>query len=84
LQSRSRVKKTYILIHIEDISVAEAFDILGNVNDLLEILILSIVEDRIVDYDSVNLGVRICCKDSILNVVARDFTKSITESTREA
>ena len=83
LQSRGGIKKAYVLIHIEDVAVAEAFNILGNVNDLLEILVLSIVEYRIVDYDPINIRVGICFKDSVFDVIAGDFAKSITESTIE-
>ena len=84
LQSRRGIKKAYVLVHIEDVAVAEAFNILGHVNDLLEILILSIVEYRIIDYDPVNIGIGICFKDSIFDVIAGDITKSITEFTIES
>ncbi len=70
LKSRRRIKKAYVLVHVEDVAVAEAFDILGNVDDLLDILVLSIVEDRIIDYDPINIRVGICFKYSVFDVIA--------------
>jgi hypothetical protein len=48
------------LIHVEDVAVTESLDVLGDIDDLLQVLVLSIVEDGIVDNDSVNLAIGIC------------------------
>ncbi len=43
------IKKTDILKEVEDIAVAQAFNVLSDVRYLLEILVLAVIEDRIID-----------------------------------
>lgn len=42
------------MVHVEDVSVAEAFDVFFDGDELLEVLILSRVEYGIVDNDAVD------------------------------
>lgn len=48
------VKKPVILVQIENITVTEALDVLADIYNLLKVLVLTIVEDRIVDDNAVN------------------------------
>jgi hypothetical protein len=54
-----RVEEANVLVHVEDVTVAKALYILGNVDNLLEILVLSVVEDGVVYDDAVDVGVNI-------------------------
>lgn len=60
--------------------MAKTFYILRDIHDLLQILVLPVVEDRVVYDDAVDVGIGIGSQDGLFDVVARDFTKSITES----
>lgn len=51
------VQEADVLVHVEDVAVAEAFNIFVHVDDLLEVLVLAVVEDRVVDYYAVDVGV---------------------------
>ncbi len=55
--------------------MTEAFDILTNVGDLLQVLILTVVEDRIVDDYAVNGIVDVGSKDVLFKVLTVNFSQ---------
>lgn len=75
------VEEPDVLVHVEDVAVTEALDVLLNVDDLLQVLVLSVVEDRVVDDDAVDLGVGVGGKDRFFDLVARRFAEAIAEAT---
>lgn len=48
------VQEADVLVHVEDVAVAEALDILVHVDDLLQVLVLAVVEDGVVDDDAID------------------------------
>lgn len=78
-----RIQEADVLVHVEDVAVAKALHILRYIDDLLQVLVLSVVENRVVHDDAVDFLVGIGGEDGIFNVVLGDFTKSITESTEQ-
>lgn len=46
------VKESDVLVHVKDVAVTEALYIFGGVHDLLDVLVLSVVENGVVDYDA--------------------------------
>lgn len=76
-----RVKEADVLVHVEDVAVAETLDIFGDIDYLLQVLVLAVVEDGVVDNDAVNVGVGVGIDNLFLDVVAADFAEGILEST---
>lgn len=68
------------MVHVENVAVAEAFDVLVHVDDLLQVLVLAVVEDGVVDDDAVDFGVGVSGEDGFFNVVARDVAEGVAES----
>ena len=61
----------------------QTFDILFDVDNLLQILILSIVENGIVDDDSVYAIVLVCGNDGLFYVILPDGANSVLKSTTD-
>ena len=61
--------------------MTEALDVFGDVHDLLEVLVLSVVENGIVDYDAVDIIVRIGGQERIFDLVTVNLAQAIPEST---
>jgi hypothetical protein len=61
--------------------MGEALDVLGDVDDLLEILVLSVAEDGVVDYDAVDSVVGVGGYEGVFEVVAGDFAEGEVETT---
>jgi hypothetical protein len=78
-----RVQEADVLVHVEDVAVAETLDIFGDVDDLLQVLVLAVVEDRVVDDDAVDVVVGVGGQDGSFDVIAGDFAEGIRETTRE-
>jgi len=76
-----RVQEADVLVHVEDVAVAETLDIFGDIDYLLQVLVLAVVEDGVVDNDAVNVGVGVGIDNLFLDVVAADFAEGILEST---
>jgi len=74
------VQKAHILVHVEDVAVAEAFDVFVHIDDLLQVLVLAVVEDGVVDDDAVDFAVGIGGEDGFFDVVARDFAEGVAEA----
>lgn len=76
-----RVQEADVLVHVEDVLVAQTLDILADVHDLLQVLVLAVVEDGVVYDDAVDFGVFVGAEDGFFDVVAADFTEGVLEST---
>jgi hypothetical protein len=75
------VEKPDVLIHVEDISVTQTLNIFGNIDYLLQILILSIVEYRVVDNYSISGLISVGRNQRLLNLVFVDLAECISEAT---
>jgi len=75
------VEEADVLVHIENVAVREAFDVFGNVDDLLEVLVLPVVEDGVVHYDAVDGGVSVGGYEGVFEVVAGGFAEGEVEAT---
>jgi hypothetical protein len=75
------VEEADVLVHVEDVAVAETFDILGDIDYLLQVLVLAVVENGVVDNDAVNVGVGVGIDNLFLDVVAANFAEGVLEST---
>jgi hypothetical protein len=75
------VQEADVLVHVEDVPVAQAFDVLGHIDDLLQVLVLAVVEDRVVDDDAVDVVVGVGGQNGFFDVVAGDFAEGVLEST---
>lgn len=76
-----RVQEADVLVHVEDVLVAQTLDILADVHDLLQVLVLAVVEDGVVYDDAVDLGVFVGAEDGFFDVVAADRAEGVLEST---
>lgn len=75
------VQEPNVLVHVEDVAVAETLDVLGHINYLLQVLVLAVVEDRVVDDDSVDVAVGVGGENGFFDVVAGHFAHAVLEST---
>lgn len=66
------VEEPYVLVHVEDVAVGKALDVLGERDKLLDVLVLPRVEDRVVDYYAVDGGIRVGGEDGIFELFAID------------
>jgi hypothetical protein len=78
-----RVQEADILVHVEDVTMAETLDILANIDDLLQVLVLTVVEDRVVDDDAVDVRVAVGGDDGLFDVVAGDLAEGVLEASIE-
>lgn len=74
------VQEADVLVHVEDVTVAETLNILADIDDLLQVLVLTVVEDGVVDDNAVNVRVGVGRDDGLFDVVAGDFTEGILEA----
>lgn len=77
------VQEPNILVHVEDVAVAQALDVLLHVHDLLQVLVLPVVEDRVVHDDAVDGGVGVRGQDGFLDAVAGRLAEGVAESAAE-
>ena len=75
------IEEADVLVHVEDVAVGEAFDVFGDVDDLLEVLVLAVAEDGVVDYYAVDFVICICVDDCIFEEFAVDFAELEGEAT---
>lgn len=57
ITARIAVQEPDVLVHVEDVAVTQPLDVLLHVHDLLQVLVLSVVEDRVVHDYPVDFGV---------------------------
>ena len=69
------VKKPVILVQVKNVLVTESLDIFADICDLLEVLILTIIEDRIVDDDTINAIIMIRSQYMTFQVFAVDLSQ---------
>lgn len=75
------VEEADVLVHVEDVLVRQALDVLGEGDAFLEVLILAVVVDRVVDDYTVDVGVVIGRKDAFFHLVLFDFGERVVEAT---
>lgn len=63
--------------------MAETLDVFGNIDNLLQVLVLAVVEDRVVDDDAVDIVVGVGGQDGTFDIVAGDFVEGVLEATIE-
>lgn len=63
--------------------MAQTLDVLAHIDNLLQILILAVAEDRVVDDDAIDRVISVGCDQRVLDVVFVDFTERVVESTVE-
>lgn len=76
-----RVEEADVLVHVEDIAVTQTLDVLGDVHDLLQVLVLSVVEDGVVDDNAVDGVVGVGGEDGLFDIVVGDFAAGVAETT---
>jgi hypothetical protein len=64
--------------------VTEAFDIFADVDDLLEVLILSISEDGVVNHYAIDLIIVVGIEDSLFKLLTIYLSEFKAESTAKA
>lgn len=78
------VQESDVLVHVEDVAVAQAFHVFGHVHNLLQVLVLTGVEDGVVDNDAVDSIVGVRIENRLLDVVAGHLTQGVLESTEKS
>ena len=81
LALRLAVQEPDVLVHVEDVAVAEPFDVFVHVHDLLQVLVLAIVEDRVVDDYAVDVWVGVGSENGFFDGVAGDVAEGVAEAT---
>ena len=81
LALRLAVQEPDVLVHVEDVAVAEPFDVFVHVHDLLQVLVLAVVEDRVVDDYAVDVWVGVGSEDGFFDGVAGDVPEGVAEAT---
>lgn len=61
--------------------MAQTLNIFRDIYNLLQILILSVVENRVVDDDAIDIVVCVRSEDGVFDFVARDEAACIADST---
>ena len=61
--------------------MAETLDILADIDNLLQVLVVTVVEDRVVDDDAVDVRIGVGGKDGLFDIVAGDLTEGVLEAT---
>lgn len=75
------IKETNVLVHVENVTVAQTLYILIYVDNLLQVLVLAVVENGVVYDDAVDIGIGIGSEDSLLEIIAGNFTEGVAEAT---
>ena len=81
LALRLAVQESDVLVHVEDVAVAEPFDVFVHVHDLLQVLVLAVVEDRVVDDYAVDIWVGVGSENGFFDGVAGDVAEGVAEAT---
>jgi hypothetical protein len=76
-----RVQEADVLVHVEDVTMAETLNILADIDDLLQVLVLTVVEDRVVDDDAVDVRIGVRGNEALFDIVAGDLTQGVLEAT---
>lgn len=77
------VQEADVLVHVEDVAVAQALDVFGYIDYLLQVLILAGAEDGVVDDYAVDVVVGVCVQDGLFNVIAGHLAHGVLETAEE-
>lgn len=75
-----RVQEADVLVHVEDVTVAKTLDILADIDDLLQVLVVTVVEDGVIDDNAVDVGVAVGGDDGLFDVVLGNLAEGILEA----
>jgi hypothetical protein len=75
------VEEADVLVHVEDVAVAEPLDVFADVDDLLQVLVLAVVEDGVVDDYAVDGGVGVGGQNGAFDVFFGDVAARVLEAT---
>ena len=78
------IKETDVLVHVEDVPMTKTLDVLAHIYDLLQILVLAIVEDGIVDNDTVDISIVVGGDNSLFDIVLVHRSKGVSKATAVA
>lgn len=81
LTLRLRVQVPDVLVHVEDVPMAEALDVLGHVHDLLQVLVLPIVENGVVYDNPVDVIVSVRGEDRLFDLFFGNFAQCVAKPT---
>lgn len=59
--------------------MAQTFDVLGYIDALAEVFVLSVVVDGVVDDNTINVRINVCVEDIFFNGLAGDFAQGVAE-----
>jgi hypothetical protein len=76
-----RVEEADVLVHVEDVAMRQALDILVDGHDLLEVLVLSVAEDGVVYDYAVDGRVVVRVDEGVFEGLAVDFAQVECEAT---
>lgn len=77
------VQEADVLVHVEDVAVAQALNVFGYIDYLLQVLVLASAEDGVVDDYAVDVVVGVCVQDGLFDVVAGHLAHGVLETTEE-
>ena len=83
LEIGRRVEEADVVVHVEEVGVAETLDVLGESDCLLDVLVLAVVADPdgVVDENAVDLVVVVGGDDALLKVFLIDLAEIEVEAT---
>lgn len=83
LQVGGRVEEADVMVHVEEVGVAETFDVFGEGDGLLDVLVLAVVADPdgVIDEDAVDVVVVVGGDDALLEVFLVDLAEIEVEAT---
>lgn len=76
-----RVEEANVLVHVENIAVAKTLYILGYIHDLLQVLVLTVVKNRVVYDDAVNFRIDIGGQNCFFESITVHFTERVAKTT---
>lgn len=83
LEVGGRVEEADVVVHVEEVGVAETLDVLGESDGLLDVLVLAVVADPdgVVDENAVDAVVVVGGDDALLEVFLVDLAEIEVEAT---
>lgn len=74
------IEEADVAVHVGNVLVSQALDVLAHIDDVLQVLVLAGAEDGVVDHDAVDAVVAIGLDDGILELLAVDLAKLVLEA----
>lgn len=75
------VEEANVLVHVEDVLVGQALDVLIGGDNLLQVLVLPVAEDGVVDHNAIDFGIVVGVDQSVFELLAVNFTQLVGEAT---